>query len=174
MTMTVSRIRDELADREAIRDCLYRYSRGVDRSDAELIRSAYWPGAMDYHTGFTGTIEQFIDWALPRLRLLEQGIHLIGNVLIRIDGDQASVESYFWSVSVVPGDAPRQYVVAGRYVDRFEKREDEWRIAERHVVHDWYDEGPTTSDWARGPFDMGPILRGARAPDDTSCGLPGF
>src|SRR5579862_3908887 len=56
MIRTVAQIKDELADREAIRDCLYRYCRGVDRCDMELLRSAYWPGAMDTHTGFKGTI----------------------------------------------------------------------------------------------------------------------
>ena len=63
MIKTVSQIRDELADREAIRDCMYRYSRGIDRCDVELLRSAYWPDATDNHTGFVGTREEFIAWA---------------------------------------------------------------------------------------------------------------
>ena len=67
MVPKVSQIREEMADREAIRDCLFRYCRGIDRMDPELLATAYWPGAMDYHTGFTGTVEQFIEWALPRL-----------------------------------------------------------------------------------------------------------
>ena len=33
MRVTVSQLRDEMADREAIRDCMYRYSRGIDRMD---------------------------------------------------------------------------------------------------------------------------------------------
>ena len=33
----------DLVAREAIRDCLYRYCRGIDRADAEMLRSAYWP-----------------------------------------------------------------------------------------------------------------------------------
>ena len=74
MIRKVSQIRDEMADREAIRDCLFRYCRGIDRMDAETLRSAYWPGAMDYHTGFTGTVEQFIEWALPRLAAAVGGI----------------------------------------------------------------------------------------------------
>jgi hypothetical protein len=129
MIRTVSQIRDEMADREAIRDCLYRYSRAVDRGDAELLGSVYWPGAMDDHTGFSGTAEQFIEWALPRLMQMEQNMHLIGNILIVLDGDKAKVESYLWSVSVLPGENPRQVFVCGRYLDRFEKRNDEWRVA---------------------------------------------
>ena len=35
MTITVSQAAAELADREAIRDCLMRYSRGIDRADLQ-------------------------------------------------------------------------------------------------------------------------------------------
>jgi len=168
MSITVSQVRDEMADREAIRDCLFRYSRGVDRGDAELLRSVYWPGAMDYHTGFTGTGEEFIEWALPRLMEMEQNVHMIGNVFIRLDGDTAEVESYLWSVSVVPGDQPRQIMVSGRYLDKFEKRKDEWRIAERTVVHDWFNETDQTGDWSVGPFGMSGLLRGGPLKGDPS------
>jgi SnoaL-like domain len=52
MTKTVAQFRDELADREAIRDCLYRYSRGVDRCDEDMLRSVYWEDAFDDHVLF--------------------------------------------------------------------------------------------------------------------------
>src|SRR5262245_60796358 len=135
MTRTVSQIRDEMADREAIRDCLFRYCRGIDRSDADMLRSAYWPGAMDYHTGFNGTVEQFGEWGMPRVAVMEQNMHMIGNILILLDGATAAVESYLWSVSVRPGESARQMMVCGRYLDRVEKRDDKWRIAERVVIH---------------------------------------
>jgi SnoaL-like domain len=169
--VSVSQAREEFADREAIRDCLFRYCRGVDRFDAELIRSAYWPGAMDYHTGFEGTVEHFIEWALPRLAAMEQNVHMLGNILIRIDGDRASVESYFWSVSVLVGEQPQQVLLCGRYLDTMEKRGDDWRIAERIVVHDWFNDGPAVHDWNVGPFGMSGLLRGVKAPDDRSSGF---
>ena len=175
MIRKVTEIRDEMADREAIRDCLFRYCRGIDRSDPGLVRSAYWPGAMDYHTGFTGTVEEFIEWALPQLLAMEQNMHMIGNILINLDGDKAKVETYLWSVSVLPGDDPRQVMVCGRYLDRFEKRDDEWRIAERFVVHDWFEGGPATGDWAIGPFGMSGLVRGTTIPEDKSrswLGMP--
>lgn len=175
MIRTVSQIRDEMADREAIRDCLYRYSRGIDRAEPELLRTVYWPGAMDYHTGFTGTAEEFIEWALPRLAAMEDQIHMIGNILIRLDGGTAKVESYLWSVCVVPGDEPRQVMVCGRYLDRFEKRNDEWRIAERMVVHDWFNESSEIADWSAGPFGMSELERGGPGDKDKSrswLGMP--
>ena len=57
MTRKVAQIAAELADREATRDCLFRYCRGIDRADPDLLRTVYWPGAMDYHTCVTGTGE---------------------------------------------------------------------------------------------------------------------
>lgn len=174
MIRTVSQIRDEMADREAIRDCLFRYSRGIDRIDAEMLRSVYWPGAMDYHTGFTGTAEEFIDWSVPRLRAMSDSVHMLGNIFIRLDGDTAKVETYLWSVSIAGDEEPRQVMVSGRYLDKFEKRDDEWRIAERFVVHDWFEEGPVTRDWSAGPFGMAGLERGAAVPDDKSSSWLGL
>ncbi len=168
MSIKVSQFRDEMADREAIRDCLFRYCRGIDRMAAEMLASAYWPGAMDNHTGFTGTVEEFIEWAMPRLADMEEAVHMIGNILIRIEGEVAKVESYLWSVSILPGEERRRVMISGRYNDRFEKRDDEWRIAERWVVHDWYEEVPNAGDWSVGPFGMAGLLRGAMKPDDKS------
>jgi hypothetical protein len=168
MIKTVSQIKDELADREAIRDCMYRYTRGIDRCDVELLRSAYWPDATDNHTGFTGNREEFIAWAHPRLQSMEQNIHLIGNILIRLDGAKAAVESYFWSVAVICTDKRRSTFVAGRYLDRFERRNDEWRIANRLVVHDWFRDDEHPGDWSVGPFGATGIERGVALPHDKS------
>ena len=169
MMRTVSQLKEEWADREAIRDCLFRYSRGIDRCDMELLRSVYWPGAMDHHTGFTGTAEEFIAWAEPRLRAMAHNVHMLGNILIRLDGERAAVESYLWSVGVIDGeDGAREVSVAGRYLDRFERRGEEWRIAERMVVHDWFRESAATGDWAKGPFGMTGLALGGLKPEDKS------
>lgn len=168
MGIKIARIRDEMADREAIRDCMSRYCRGIDRADPELLASAYWPGAMDYHSGFTGSVEEFVDWAMPRLAAMEHSVHMTGQSLIRLEGDRAKVETYFWSVSILAEVERRQVITTGRYLDRFERRDDEWRIAERLVAHDWYEEGPATGDWAVGPFGMKNLLLGAVSREDKS------
>ena len=168
MIKTVSQLKDEWADREAIRDCLYRYSRAIDRCDMTLLKTAYWPGAMDHHSGFEGTIEEFALWAEPRLKLMPHSVHMLGNILIRLDGVIARVETYFWSVNVLTGGAIREAIVCGRYLDRFERRGDEWRIAERMVVHDWFRESPDTGDWSKGPFGWADLALGSAAPHDSS------
>jgi SnoaL-like domain len=168
MIKTVSQLREEWADREAIRDCLFRYSRAIDRCAMELLGTAYWPGAMDHHSGFSGTIEEFISWAEPRLRSMPHYIHMLGNILIRIEGATAVAESYFWSVCVVSDGGCRDVIVCGRYLDRFQRRNDEWRISERVVVHDWFRENSDTGDWSKGPFGMTGLELGRSAPDDKS------
>jgi hypothetical protein len=174
MVKTVSQIKNELADREAIRDCLFRYSRGIDRCDMDLLKTAYWPGAMDHHTGFEGTIEEFVAWAEPKLKAMPHSVHLLGNILIRLQVEVARVESYFWSVNVLAEGIVREVIVCGRYLDRFERRSDEWRIAERAVVHDWFREAPDTGDWCKGPFGWTGLELGGSAPDDRSYGWLGM
>ena len=46
----------ELCDRADIFDCMYRYARGIDRMDRELLRSTYHDDAVDDHVGFVGPV----------------------------------------------------------------------------------------------------------------------
>jgi ketosteroid isomerase-like protein len=128
-----------LLDREAIRDCIYRCCRGIDRADEDALRSAYWPDAVCRHAGHQGSGAEFIEWVLPRLKAGGRSNHLIGNILIEQHGDSAAAESYFRTI--VGGHdasgAAQETLLAGRYVDRFERRSGQWRIAVRTVVYDW-------------------------------------
>jgi hypothetical protein len=138
----------DLLDREAIRDCLHRYCRGIDRVDEACLRSVYWPDATDRHGPYQGTAQGFIDWALDKLKDAPRGVHLLSNILIDVHGDVAAVESYFHALQ---GDRdalgqPRETLLVGRYVDRFERRSGEWRIAQRTVVYDWIRQQPMSAE----------------------------
>ncbi len=133
----------ELLDREAIRDCLYRFCRGIDRADEAALRSAYWPDAHDSHGAYRGSVEGFIRFSLGVFKTGPRNIHQITNILIEfINAAEATVESYFTALQRGPdkdGEV-RQKLLCGRYCDLFQKREGEWRIAERTVVYDWLEE----------------------------------
>lgn len=169
MTTPTSQILNELADREAIRECLYRYSRGVDRLDADMIRSAYWPDCVDNHMSFTGNAEEFIEWSFPIMGSMDQTMHIIGNVLMTIRGNEADVEAYFYGIHRIntPEGGKSDVIGAGRYVDNFEKRGDEWRIAKRLVVTDWFRQYPDSADWSQGMLGI-MVDPGGRYPDDES------
>ena len=171
MTTKTSRILEELADREAIRECLARYCRGVDRLDADMVRSAYWPDVVDTHLDFKGNAEEFIAWSFAAMGSMDQTQHFLCNVIVNLDGDSADVESYFYGFHRVNGpDGKFDIIAGGRYADRFEKREDEWRIAERMVITDWFRQFPDSADWSNGMLGM-MIEPGGRFPNDDSYKL---
>ena len=135
----------ELLDREAIRDCIYRYCRGIDRADEATLRSSYWPDATDCHGSYNGPVEGFFQWALSVFKTGARNIHQVGNILITFKGDsKAVVESYFLALQRGPdrNGVSRQFMMAGRYCDLFEKRNGEWRVARRVVAFDWVEEQP--------------------------------
>jgi hypothetical protein len=149
----------QLLDREAIRDCIYRYSRGIDRIDEVALRSAYWPDAICRHGAREGSGADFVDWALEGRKTAGRAIHMIGNILIDLRAEVAVVESYF-RTTLGGRDAqnnPQETLLAGRYIDRFECRDGEWRIAARTVVYDWVRQLPL-------PEDMTPEVFGQRQP----------
>ncbi|MCR2799353.1 nuclear transport factor 2 family protein [Microbacterium sp. zg-Y818] len=128
-----------LVDRARITDVIARYCRGVDRRDFALVRSCYHDDAIDHHTGFTGPVDEYIEWIRVGLRRFPMTQHLIGQQLIELHGDVARCETYgmasHWSDG---GDAaPADLVTGFRYVDRMERRAGRWAIAERYAIRDW-------------------------------------
>ncbi|MFM1856407.1 MAG: hypothetical protein RLZ83_1716 [Pseudomonadota bacterium] len=161
-----------LLDREAIRDCLFRYCRGIDRLDEEALRSAYWPDATDCHGAWQGSASGFIEQALERLRQAGRMIHQVSNILIELHGDVAAVESYFLAFQAGrdEGGQPLETLLCGRYVDRFERRGGAWRVAARTVVYDWMRHTALPGELTAAFF--GPRQpTGARRPDDPIYAL---
>ncbi len=168
MTTTVSRVISELGDRESIRECLCRYTRGVDRLDADMIRSSCWPDVLHQHRDVKRNTEEFIAWSFPLMAKMDQTQHYIQNVLMTVRGATADVESYFLGFHRVNGpDGKFDVVAGGRYVDRFERRADEWRIAERWIVTDWFRQYADSADWSKGLLGFG-AEPGGRYPDDDT------
>lgn len=170
--MTVTQFASELADREAIRDCLMRYSRACDRLDLDLLRTCYWPDAIDEHAGFKGNREEFIKYIEGAIGSMEITQHFLGNILIMIDGDVAKTETYYQAYHRIPGEGgvPFDMVGSGRYIDQFEKRNDEWRISRRFVTTDWLRVYTDSTDWNNPPLGIVPVP-GMHKPDDPSFRL---
>ncbi len=127
----------ELYDRQAIRDCLMRYSRGIDRLDRELLVSAYHDDAIDDHGLFVGPAVDFADWAIAVHRKAHHTTqHIITNHNCELDGDVAHAETY-WMFAGMNAEGPPLMISGGRYIDRFERRGERWAIALRKCVSDW-------------------------------------
>jgi len=163
-----------LADKDAICEVIYTYCRAVDRRDEALLRTCFHTDATHAHGSFQGASADFIGFAFDLLKVMKETQHLVGNILIDLRGESAVTEAYWTAVHRIPatpeagaifGESAqsRDWVVAGRYIDRFEKRAGDWRIADRLGVHDWqrlqpasdagFDDLPANERGHPGPAD---------------------
>lgn len=128
-----------MLDKQEIHDVLMRYCRAIDRCDEELLRSVYHSDAWDNHGPFNGKAADFIPYALKLLReSYKSTTHAICNDLIEVSGDKARSEAYFFACHRFEREGKEaDWIVAGRYVDRFERRDGAWKIAHRIAVTDW-------------------------------------
>ncbi len=126
-----------MAHRAAIREVLAVHSRGIDRNDAALLKSAYWPEAEVDYGSFKGPAHTFAELLGPALQgAYELTQHSLGQTLYRIDGERACTETYVHARHLLLG-AAEELSFAGRYLDQFELRTGQWKIIHRQVVMDW-------------------------------------
>jgi GNAT superfamily N-acetyltransferase len=139
----------ELRAERAIQRALLRYARGADRKDFELMASVYHEDAYEDHGPFQGGVRDFLEWVRRRHENIEQAMHLLGNCLIEIEGSRAFVETYCIIVQHERigagglGSAPayKRTAMGVRYIDRFEERAKQWKIAHRILVCEWMEAG---------------------------------
>ena len=148
----------ELLDRQAILDCVYRYARGLDRHDPEIFASVYHEDAIDHHGDFLGRRDEFVPWGLDLLASeWDSHTHFITNNRVDIEGDVAHSECYVLFVQR-RRTAPQVDLGGGRYVDRLERREGVWRVAARELIIDWNAQASTvdfggTEAYPHGTWD---------------------
>ena len=132
----------ELLDKQDILECLTRFSRGMDRLDRELFLSAFHGDAIIAAGPFVGSPAECYDWAGPMHEVGQSSTHHnLLNVTFDIDGDAAHTETYYLFVGRNRDES--NWLAGGRYVDRLERRQGEWRIALRTNVVEWSGEVPT-------------------------------
>ncbi len=160
-----------VADRLAIHDVLVRHSRGVDRADSEILKSAYWPDAEVAYGAFNGTAHTFCERLPQMMRAFRSTHHAIGNVAIDIEGPEARVETYVTARHYIAdaSNPDREMTFFGRYLDRMQRRGDVWKIVHRRVVMDWNQNCEASAEWHGPPFDG--LARGTRDRDDPAYRL---
>jgi hypothetical protein len=139
-----------LADRQAIADGLQRYIRGIDRHDKELVRSVFWPEAR-IDLGTPEGRDEYVDREEAALATYASHQHHVTGQTVDLQGNTAHVESYVFFFALprdtsgdvkgpaTPGHAnpnEKTRLGSGRYLERWEKRNGEWKILTREYVHD--------------------------------------
>jgi hypothetical protein len=157
----------ETEARQQITDLLYRYARGWDRLDEEALRSCFFADSGHQHGAFKGKSHDFITAGMKGIRAkVKSTTHMIANPLIEIAGDKAFSECLFLAHHRrmnSEGTDEEDYFLKGRYLDRLERRNGEWKIAFRRGLHDFERVVPRADrTLANAPADQ----LSARKPDD--------
>lgn len=137
-----------MADRDIIEinQLAYRYAAAVDACDVAAFLSVFTPEARlrSYHPD---TEEPFADLtghqhlvSIPNAmrNMFRDTAHMMTNHMIEVDGDSAtgSLLCTARHLSIDPS-IPAALTVMIRYVDRYEKHEGAWRIADRQIRFLW-------------------------------------
>ena len=146
-------------DRFAIQDLAAHYMRGLDRLDGALLAAQFWPDARCEYGVFSGEPADFAAFCMTMLKEHRRNHHMLGQHLIDFVGeDEAFGEVYYQAYHRVTGEdgSPRDLFIAGRYVDRYERRAGVWKIAYRSELVDWVRDDPASDAMvAATPFIMG-------------------
>jgi hypothetical protein len=161
---------ETLLARAAIHDALMRYCWGIDRGDLALVLSAFHDGARDNHSGVEeSAVERFTRTVVQAAAMRTS--HNLGNILIQVDGDKAGAQSYFtaWHQFAIDGQT-WDWVIAGRYVDKFECRAGKWAIVHRTVVYDFerWDAAREKPNGHSATTFLDAVVRGERGRGDYS------
>jgi ketosteroid isomerase-like protein len=156
----------EQLDKEEIRDLSRRYMRGLDRLDLDLLASVFHDDATVDYGFYQGSARDFVAFAFEALKDHLANHHMLGQMLVQVDGDEAVGEIYFQAFHRIVEDGDeKDLFISGRYVDRYLRRDGVWKMAFRSEVNDWARTDPATDVY----FRTNPAgLRGARAPEDYS------
>jgi ketosteroid isomerase-like protein len=141
----------------------YRYAAAVDACDVEAFLTVFTPDARlrSYHPDaeepFADLVghDQLVTIPNAMRNMFRHTAHMMTNHLVEVDGDGAtgSVLCTARHLSVDPA-IPAALTVIIRYDDRYERRADGWRIADRQIRFLWSERHAVVdSDFAGRPGD---------------------
>jgi hypothetical protein len=155
---------DQACARFEILDRIHLYCHAIDRRRWDLMVDVFHADATYQFFSILGGWRTFVDEAKALIDPMVQTHHQVGNTIVRFDGGSAYCETYLRAYHVVDESYPSGTFlslagggavwVGGRYIDRFTKIDDRWRIAHRHGVVDWTRREPGITS-GLGDFEQG-------------------
>jgi hypothetical protein len=104
------------------------------------------------------------EMAMRALSAYQATQHFLGQINLAIDGDTATGEVYFQAFHQHATEGFDRFI-CGRYIDRYERRDDRWLMTHRTEVVDWTRTEPSAEEYfAKRPA----TVRGMRDHSDLS------
>ena len=152
----IARCFDEYNSKLQIQEQLHRWSRGADRIDLDIMRSVFHPSA-NINYGYTnGPVEEFLPWVVKfHTEDLVSSAHIIFNTIIEVHGDLAHSEAGVdCRLRYMNENGLSEFTSLARYLDKWERREGDWRIIDRVSVLDCYkteniQQDPGVDSWVK-------------------------
>jgi hypothetical protein len=158
-----------MKDRQDILDCITRNSRGNDRFDTELVASSYHADGTAEVGGNTIQGQKYGEHANhAHGAMSDQNMHHVTMHSCDIDGNVAHAESYVIGLFLDKGGETSR-ILSGRYIDRLEKRNGDWRIVTRRATVEVVLEGTAKMMEA---LRKGHYLKGGRDKSDLTYERP--
>lgn len=135
-----------LADHQAILEQMGRYTQAIDRCDLALLQSVFHSDGQVQFGTFNGNAAEFCVYNIPFIKEnLVMGWHRIASISIDFQSPtRATAESYMLgnAAAQLPDGSLINCPDGMRYIDTWEKRDGQWRIAFRALVMDWNSNWP--------------------------------
>ena len=138
-----------LADLAAIQEVLVRYFQGLDRCDAQLVRTCFTEDVHVHYdkrapvSGIEAVMAHFRTFDRMKKGQMKVTTHFMGNLNVKyIRGDVAETEMNAIAFLVEPADVMAMRSL--RYIDRLRRDGNGWRISDRLHTLDWSCRIPTT------------------------------
>lgn len=137
--------RDELQDRLDITDICVKYGIIIDSRDWARLRECFTDDAVADYLDMPSCqgLRAIEDTCRQALSPLTATQHLIANVLVTLRGDEAETICYLQAQHVRSGTpGGENFIIGGRYLDRFTRTPLGWRIKHRRLEGTWTEGNP--------------------------------
>lgn len=135
----------DVEDKQEITEVCYRYGVYLDSREWDRLSEVFTDDAIAEYLDMPRCDgrQAIQDTCSDALGSFTASQHLIGNVLVTLNGDEAESVCYLQAQHVRAGtEGGDNFIIAGRYLDKLVRTADGWRINHRRLVGMWTDGNP--------------------------------
>ncbi|MEY3641289.1 MAG: hypothetical protein RLZZ199_1094 [Actinomycetota bacterium] len=125
----------EIEDRLAIGDVIIRYADSIDQCDYDRYCTCFTDDLVV--TGFGPTpiegLANYREWVSAARGKYGRTQHMIGNIQVTLNGDEAKMRSYVQATHEDPSDPEHLVVLWAAYVDDMVRTPQGWKIKRHHL-----------------------------------------